>query len=91
MTASPEAPSLIEYPCDFPIKVMGRKDSAVTRIARAIVERHTGPLKDEQVRERPSTAGNFLSVTFDIQAQSREQLDNIYRELTASDAVLMAL
>ncbi len=81
----------IEFPTEFPIKVMGRKDVELARVTRAIVERHAGELRDDQVRERPSGAGNFLAVTFVIQALSQEQLDNIYRELTACDAVLMAL
>ena len=50
-----------------------------------------GPLSDAQIRDRPSTASNFLSITYVIQATSQEQLDAIYRELTACEAVLMAL
>jgi uncharacterized protein len=60
-------------------------------VTRAIVEKHAGELRADQVRERPSGAGNFLAVTYVIQATSQEQLDSIYRELTACDAVLMAL
>ena len=81
----------IEFPLEFPIKVMGRKDVALASVARGIVEKHAGELRDDQVRERPSGAGNFLAVTFVIEATSQEQLDNIYRELTACEAVLMAL
>ncbi len=76
---------------EFPIKVMGRQDGEVRKLARLIVERHAGELRDDQVRERPSSAGNFLAVTFVIQATSQAQLDTIYRELTACKAVLMAL
>jgi len=81
----------MEFPCEFPIKVMGRQDSEIKALARAIVERHAGPLADSSVRVRTSTDGNFLAVTFVITAASREQLDAIYRELTACKAVLMAL
>jgi uncharacterized protein len=82
---------LLEFPCEFPVKVMGRQDSDIKALTRAIVERHTGPLADSSVRVRTSTDGNFLAVTFDITAASREQLDAIYRELTACKSVLMAL
>jgi len=81
----------LEFPCEFPIKVMGRHDSDIKALTRAIVERHAGPLEDSSVRLRTSTDGNFLAVTFVVTAQSREQLDTIYRELTACKAVLMAL
>ena len=83
--------NLLEFPCEFPIKVMGRQDGDIKALTRAIVERHTGPLADSSVRVRTSTDGNFLAVTFDITATSREQLDAIYRELTACKSVLMAL
>jgi putative lipoic acid-binding regulatory protein len=81
----------MEFPCEFPIKVMGRHDSELMGLTREIVERHTGPLADSSVRVRTSTDGNFLAVTFAVTATSREQLDAIYRELTACKAVLMAL
>lgn len=81
----------LEFPCEFPIKVMGRQDSGIEALTRAIVEQHTGPLADSSVRLRTSTDGNFLAVTFDITATSREQLDAIYRALSACKAVLMAL
>jgi uncharacterized protein len=84
-------PKPLEFPCEFPIKVMGRQDSEIKALARAIIERHTGPLADSSVRVRTSTDGNFLAVTFVITAASREQLDAIYREITTCKAVLMAL
>ena len=81
----------LEFPTEFPIKVMGRRDSDLEAFTRAIVERHSGPLADEHVRVRTSTDGNFLALTYVVTARSREQLDTIYRELTACKAVLMAL
>jgi putative lipoic acid-binding regulatory protein len=85
------APSLQEFPSDFPIKVMGRHDAELRKLTQAIVERHAGPLEESRVRVRTSSDGNFLAVTFIVPAQSRTQLDDIYRELTACKAVLMAL
>ena len=81
----------LKFPTEFPIMVMGRHDSDLKALTREIVERHTGPLEDERVKTRTSGDGNFLALTYTITARSREQLDTIYRELTACKAVLMAL
>ncbi len=84
-------PTLQVFPCEFHIKVMGRHDSDVRTLTRSIVERHAGPVADSLVRTRTSSDGNFLALTYTVTAQSRAQLDDIYRELTACKAVLMAL
>jgi len=83
--------TLQEFPSDFPIKVMGRRESDLRALTHAIVERHAGPLNDANVKTRTSADGNFVALTYTIRAQSREQLDAIYRELTACKSVLMAL
>jgi putative lipoic acid-binding regulatory protein len=83
--------SLQTFPSDFPIKVMGRHDSDLREITQAIIERHAGPLPDTRVRTRTSGDGNFLALTYMVHAESRAQLDAIYRELTACKSVLMAL
>lgn len=84
-------PTKLEFPTEFPIKVMGRHDSDLRALTQSIVERHTGTLGESRVRTRTSTDGNFLAVTYLVLAQSQAQLDDIYRELTACAAVLMAL
>ncbi len=84
-------PKIQEFPSEFPIKVMGRHDGNLRALTRAIVERHAGPLPDSSVRTRTSADGNFLALTYMVNATSREQLDAIYRELTACKAVVMAL
>lgn len=83
--------TLLEFPCDFPIKIMGRESSEFQDLARQLVEKHTGPLADDAVALSLSRNGNFVSVTVTVNAQSQQQLDDIYRELTAHDEVLMAL
>ena len=83
--------SLLEFPSDFPIKVMGRHDSNLRALTQAIIERHAGPLAEASVRTRTSGDGNFLALTYMVRASSRKQLDDIYRELTACKSVLMAL
>jgi putative lipoic acid-binding regulatory protein len=83
--------TLQEFPSDFPIKVMGRHDSNLRALTQAIIERHAGPVVDASVRTRTSADGNFLALTYMVRATSRNQLDDIYRELTACKSVLMAL
>ncbi|HEY1313855.1 MAG TPA: DUF493 domain-containing protein, partial [Steroidobacteraceae bacterium] len=83
--------SLLEFPADVPIKVMGRHDSDLRTLTQSIIERHAGPQPESSVRTRTSADGNFVALTYLVHAQSRAQLDTIYRELTACKAVLMAL
>ena len=83
--------TLQEFPSDFPIKVMGRHDSNLRALTQAIIERHAGALAESSIRTRTSGDGNFLALTYMVHATSREQLDAIYRELTACKLVLMAL
>jgi len=83
--------SLIEFPCDFPIKMMGHDTPDFRATARSLVERHAGPLADDRIQAAQSRTGRFVSITITIHARSREQLDAIYQDLTAHDDVLMAL
>ena len=83
--------TLLSFPSEFPIKVMGRQDSDLRSLTQAIIERHAGPVLDSSVRVRTSGDGNFVALTYTVHATSREQLDAIYRELTACESVLMAL
>ena len=80
-----------EFPSESPIKVMGRRDSDLRALTQAIIERHAGPLIESSVRTRTSADGNFLALTYVVHATGRDQLDAIYRELTACKSVLMAL
>lgn len=79
------------FPCDFPIKIMGRSDCELEALVIEIVNKHVDYLGEGAVKTRPSGKGNFMSVTVTVKAHSREQLDNIYLELTAREEVLMAL
>jgi putative lipoic acid-binding regulatory protein len=83
--------SLQVFPSDFPIKVMGRHDGNLRALTQAIIERHAGPQAETRIRTRTSGDGNFLALTYTVHATSQEQLDTIYRELTACKSVLMAL
>ena len=83
--------SVLEFPCEFPIKIMGRDEAEFRRVAVDLVEKHAGRIADDAIRTSSSSAGNFLSITVTITATSQEQLDNIYRELTDHELVLVAL
>jgi putative lipoic acid-binding regulatory protein len=82
------SPSLLEFPCRFPIKAMGRQRDGFEQLVTRIVCTHAELWPGEAVR---STAGRFVSVTAVIEARSQEQLDAIYQELTDCAEVLMAL
>ncbi len=83
--------TLFEFPCDFPLKVMGRRSDDFRSLVVGIIQKHAGPVPPDQIVERPSKDGNYLSLTCTIHAQSKAQLDAIYRELTSCERVLVAL
>lgn len=81
----------LEFPCRFPVKAMGLSGTDFDLLVVEIVARHAGPLNEGAVTTRPSSNGKYVSVTVVVQAQSKQQLDAIYSELTAHPRVLMAL
>jgi putative lipoic acid-binding regulatory protein len=83
--------SLLEFPCEFPIKMMGRVSDSFRITAVGLVEKHYGEIAENSIAVAPSRNGNFLSVTVTIVAESQEQLDNIYRDLTDHEDILVAL
>lgn len=83
--------SIMEFPCQFPIKAMGRNSGNFEAQVVTLVRKHCPDLAEGAVVSRDSSGGKYLSVTVTVTATSREQLDNIYRELTACEEVLMAL
>ena len=89
----PSKESLLEFPCRFPIKAMGRAGGGFEAIAVQIVRAHAEiwPGEDEPVRTNSSRNGNYVSVTVIVEATSQAQLDAIYQDLTDSPDVLMAL
>lgn len=82
--------SLLQFPCEFPIKVMGEPPEFV-ELVRELVNTHLETPNDFHLSVRESRNARYLSVTVTITATSREQLDAIYRELSAHERVLMAL
>ncbi|KAA9131015.1 DUF493 domain-containing protein [Marinihelvus fidelis] len=86
-----EETTLLEFPCMFPIKAMGRASEDFESLVTTIVFAHAEPYAGEAVAINESAEGNFVSVTVKIVATSREQLDRIYMDLTDCEQVLMAL
>ncbi|MBG7622338.1 DUF493 family protein [Herbaspirillum sp. AP02] len=89
-TISPEE-SLIEYPSDFPIKVVGVTHDAFAETIVAMVIEHDPEFHAGKVEMRPSTQGKYLSLTLTVRATSRTQLDNIYRALSTHEMVKFVL
>jgi putative lipoic acid-binding regulatory protein len=83
--------AVMKFPCDFPLKVMGRRSDDFRSLVVGIVQKHVGVLDAANIEERPSKGGNYLSVTCTFSAQSREQLDALYRELTSCERILVVL
>lgn len=83
--------TLLEFPCDFPIKLMGRQTDEFELTVRSLIEIHAGPIDDNAVRSSLSKNGRFVSVTITVTASSKQQLDNIYQDATDHPDVLMAL
>lgn len=83
--------SAIQFPCDFPIKVMGRTADDFDTLVLSIVQRHVGNLSEASVTVRASAGGNYVSVTVTVIAESQHQLDNLYRELSGHERVVMVL
>ena len=89
MPQSAESP--LKFPCAFPIKVMGRTQDGFAQAIVTVVQRHAPDFDATAVEMRASSAGKYLSVTCTINATSREQLDNLYRDLTSHPMVAMVL
>ena len=83
--------SLIEYPCAFPIKIMGKNQAGFAQAVMQIVMRHAPDFDPASMEIKSSKKGKYLSLTCIIQATSRNQLDELYRELCDHPTVVMVL
>ncbi len=83
--------SLIEYPCDFPLKILGHSQPGFAQAVLAVVKRHAPDFDDATMAMKPSKKGKYLSLTCVIRAASREQLDALYQELCDLPTVVMVL
>ena len=83
--------SLLQFPCDFPIKVMGQRQDGFAQAVLEVVLRHAPDFDAAAMEMRPSAKGNYMSLTCTIRAVSRAQLDALYGELSAHPLVKVVL
>ena len=87
--ASPD--SLIEFPCAFPLKVMGVLAQDFDALVVAIVRRHVAAIDDDAVRAKPSREGKYVSLTVTVWIESKHQLEALYTDLSGHERILMVL
>lgn len=83
--------SLFEFPCLFPVKVMGKTQDGFAEAIVAVVQRHAPDFDSASVEMRASAQGNYLALTCTLRAVSRAQLDALYHELSAHPMVSVVL
>jgi uncharacterized protein len=83
--------TLLKFPCRFPIKVMGAATDDFRSLVLGIITQHFGEPAAADIEERPSGGARYLGITITVEAQSKDQLDAVYRDLTSCRHVLVAL
>ena len=93
MKKQPEQNSetLLEFPCRFPVKAMGKSEGSFEAVVAHIIRTHAELWPGEPIRSNPSSKGNYVAITAVIEATSQAQLDARYQDLTDCPDVLMAL
>ena len=86
-----EPESLLAFPCDFPIKIMGQTQPGFAQAVLEVVLRHAPDFDATTMEMRNSREGKYLSLTTTVRATSREQLDDLYRELCDHPMVRLVL
>lgn len=86
-----EQRQLLEFPCHFPLKIMGEQHPEFAATVLSVVQTHAPDTQKHHMQTRNSAKGNYLSVTLTVRATSQEQLDNIYRALTSHPMVKVVL
>jgi uncharacterized protein len=83
--------TLLQFPCEFPLKVTGLHNDEFRSVALGIVHKHVAQADVLSIEERPSKNSKYLGLTYNIRATSKAQLDALYIELTSCEKVLIAL
>lgn len=83
--------SVFDFPCDFPIKIVGKREEGFAQVVLEIVLRHAPDFDAGTMEMRTSSRGAYLSLTVTIRARSRDQLDALYRELSGHPRVVWML
>ncbi len=82
---------ILDFPCEFPIKIMGLADNDIESLVRSIARAHVADEAILDINSRASKAGKYISVTLTIRAENREQLDRLYSDFNAHEHVVMTL
>ncbi|MEJ2609031.1 MAG: DUF493 domain-containing protein [Candidatus Thiodiazotropha sp.] len=88
---SNEEETLLKFPCNFPIKIMGKAEPGFEAMVVELVSRHAPDLMETAINSRSSKGGKWVSITINLRAESKAQLDAIYLDLSAHEKVIMAL
>lgn len=88
---NPTGEELLRFPTDYPIKVVGRPSAEFRARIHAVVLKHVPNVETDRISERLSENGNFLSISYTIVAESREQVVALAKDLTAAEGVLMVI
>ena len=91
MSTPAEQETLVEFPCDFMIKAMGKASPEFHEAVVSIVRQHDDSFTKDKIVERESKKGTFVSVTFYVYVESKPDLDAIYQNLTDSEHVLWSM
>jgi hypothetical protein len=86
-----ERETLLEFPCDFPIKIVGEMRDDFLQVVTEIVVRHAPDFDSSSVTQKTSSGGKYVSLTCTVNATSKLQLDDLYRELSAHPMVRVVL
>ena len=85
------AETLLEFPCDFPLKIMGLAQDNLGQEVLGVIHKFAPDYDGKNMEMRASSAGKYVSLTCTIHAQSKSQLDDLYRALTSHPLVKVVL
>jgi uncharacterized protein len=93
MTDQPtdNTPSAFEFPCSFPIKIVGLANDTFELGVMTIIKKHFPNLAEDSLKQKPSGEGKYLAITVTVLAENKKQLDDLYQDLSSCPDVIMAL
>lgn len=83
--------TLLEFPCEFPLKIMGKADDGLAQVILDIVTVHAPDFDGATMEMRASSGGNYLSLTCTVIARSKPQLDALYTDLSGHPMIKVVL
>ncbi len=86
-----ETDSVLQFPCQFPVKALGKTSANLDIVVIEIIRKHVSDIHEGALKSRPSKSGKYTAITVTIEATSRQQLDAIYQDLTDCTEIIMAL